>query len=38
MGVEYYELVAGTRGPSDRSDGVETDLFAGLPVAAAASS
>jgi N-acetyl-1-D-myo-inositol-2-amino-2-deoxy-alpha-D-glucopyranoside deacetylase len=38
MGVEYYELVAGTRGPSDRPDGVETDLFAGLPVAAAASS
>jgi N-acetyl-1-D-myo-inositol-2-amino-2-deoxy-alpha-D-glucopyranoside deacetylase len=30
LGVEYYELVAGTRGPGG-PDGVETDLFAGLP-------
>lgn len=32
LGVEYYELVAGTRGPSAESDGLEGDLFAGLPV------
>jgi N-acetyl-1-D-myo-inositol-2-amino-2-deoxy-alpha-D-glucopyranoside deacetylase len=29
LGVEYYELVVGTRGPGG-PDGVETDLFAGL--------
>jgi N-acetyl-1-D-myo-inositol-2-amino-2-deoxy-alpha-D-glucopyranoside deacetylase len=32
LGVEYYELVAGTRAPSAESDGLEGDLFAGLPV------
>ena len=37
LGVEYYELVAGTRGPSEPSDdGLEADLFAGLPVSGAA--
>ena len=33
MGVEFYELVAGTRGPGGDEHGWETDLFAGLPVA-----
>ncbi len=33
MGVEHYELVAGTRGPGEGETGWETDLFAGLPVA-----
>jgi N-acetyl-1-D-myo-inositol-2-amino-2-deoxy-alpha-D-glucopyranoside deacetylase len=28
--VEYYELVAGTRGPAGNEQGLETDLFAGL--------
>jgi N-acetyl-1-D-myo-inositol-2-amino-2-deoxy-alpha-D-glucopyranoside deacetylase len=32
MGVEYFELVAGTRGPSGGVNGWESDLFAGLPV------
>jgi N-acetyl-1-D-myo-inositol-2-amino-2-deoxy-alpha-D-glucopyranoside deacetylase len=31
MGVEYYELVAGPRGPSGGVNGWENDLFAGLP-------
>jgi N-acetyl-1-D-myo-inositol-2-amino-2-deoxy-alpha-D-glucopyranoside deacetylase len=31
LGVEYYELVAGQRGPSG-PDGLEADLFAGLAV------
>jgi N-acetyl-1-D-myo-inositol-2-amino-2-deoxy-alpha-D-glucopyranoside deacetylase len=35
MGVEYFELVAGVRGPSGGVNGWENDLFAGLPVAAA---
>lgn len=30
LGVEYFELVAGERGPAG-PDGLETDLFAGLP-------
>jgi N-acetyl-1-D-myo-inositol-2-amino-2-deoxy-alpha-D-glucopyranoside deacetylase len=29
LGVEYYELVIGERGPGG-PDGLETDLFAGL--------
>jgi N-acetyl-1-D-myo-inositol-2-amino-2-deoxy-alpha-D-glucopyranoside deacetylase len=29
MGVEYYELVLGEKGPVG-PDGLETDLFAGL--------
>jgi N-acetyl-1-D-myo-inositol-2-amino-2-deoxy-alpha-D-glucopyranoside deacetylase len=33
LGVEYYELVAGTRGPSGGPNGWENDLFAGLSVA-----
>ncbi len=33
MGVEYFELVAGTRGPSGGPNGWENDLFAGLKVA-----
>jgi N-acetyl-1-D-myo-inositol-2-amino-2-deoxy-alpha-D-glucopyranoside deacetylase len=33
LGVEYYELVAGERGPAGGDDGWESDLFAGLPVA-----
>jgi N-acetyl-1-D-myo-inositol-2-amino-2-deoxy-alpha-D-glucopyranoside deacetylase len=33
MGVEYFELVAGARGPGEGANGWETDLFAGLPVA-----
>jgi N-acetyl-1-D-myo-inositol-2-amino-2-deoxy-alpha-D-glucopyranoside deacetylase len=36
LGVEYYELAAGTRGPSAGPEGWEDDLFAGLPVSAAA--
>jgi N-acetyl-1-D-myo-inositol-2-amino-2-deoxy-alpha-D-glucopyranoside deacetylase len=34
LGVEYYELVAGDRGPMGGVNGWESDLFAGLPVAA----
>jgi N-acetyl-1-D-myo-inositol-2-amino-2-deoxy-alpha-D-glucopyranoside deacetylase len=30
LGVEYFELVVGDRGPGG-ADGLETDLFAGLP-------
>jgi len=30
LGVEYYELVVGTRGPGNGPNGWETDLFAGL--------
>jgi N-acetyl-1-D-myo-inositol-2-amino-2-deoxy-alpha-D-glucopyranoside deacetylase len=30
MGVEYYQLVAGTRGPGSGPYGLEDDLFAGL--------
>jgi N-acetyl-1-D-myo-inositol-2-amino-2-deoxy-alpha-D-glucopyranoside deacetylase len=30
LGVEYYELVVGTRGPGSGPNGWETDLFAGL--------
>lgn len=37
MGVEYFELVAGTRGPSGGVNGWEADLFAGLPLAGAES-
>jgi N-acetyl-1-D-myo-inositol-2-amino-2-deoxy-alpha-D-glucopyranoside deacetylase len=36
LGVEYYELVAGERGPAGGSNGWEADLFAGLAVAAPA--
>ena len=32
MGVEYYTLAAGERGPGAGPRGWETDLFAGLPV------
>jgi N-acetyl-1-D-myo-inositol-2-amino-2-deoxy-alpha-D-glucopyranoside deacetylase len=32
LGVEYFELVAGTRGPSGGVNGWESDLFAGLSV------
>jgi N-acetyl-1-D-myo-inositol-2-amino-2-deoxy-alpha-D-glucopyranoside deacetylase len=31
LGVEYFELVVGDRGPAG-PDGLETDLFAGLPL------
>jgi N-acetyl-1-D-myo-inositol-2-amino-2-deoxy-alpha-D-glucopyranoside deacetylase len=31
MGVEYYTLAAGERGPGDGPNGWESDLFAGLP-------
>lgn len=30
LGVEYFELVVGARGPGEGPDGLETDLFAGL--------
>jgi N-acetyl-1-D-myo-inositol-2-amino-2-deoxy-alpha-D-glucopyranoside deacetylase len=30
LGVEYYELVVGARGPGNGPNGWETDLFAGL--------
>jgi N-acetyl-1-D-myo-inositol-2-amino-2-deoxy-alpha-D-glucopyranoside deacetylase len=30
FGVEYYTLLAGPRGPGDRSNGRESDLFAGI--------
>ncbi|HEY8473489.1 MAG TPA: N-acetyl-1-D-myo-inositol-2-amino-2-deoxy-alpha-D-glucopyranoside deacetylase [Natronosporangium sp.] len=30
LGVEYYTLAAGTRGPGEGEQGWETDLFAGL--------
>ena len=33
LGVEYYELVSGTRGPGGGPNGWENDLFAGLSVA-----
>jgi N-acetyl-1-D-myo-inositol-2-amino-2-deoxy-alpha-D-glucopyranoside deacetylase len=32
MGVEYYVLAAGERGPGAGPEGWETDLFAGLPL------
>ena len=32
MGVEYYTLAAGEKGPGDGPYGWESDLFAGLPV------
>jgi N-acetyl-1-D-myo-inositol-2-amino-2-deoxy-alpha-D-glucopyranoside deacetylase len=32
MGFEYYELVAGERGPAGAVNGWEDDLFAGLPL------
>lgn len=32
MGVEYYTLAHGSRGPGEGRYGWETDLFAGLPV------
>jgi N-acetyl-1-D-myo-inositol-2-amino-2-deoxy-alpha-D-glucopyranoside deacetylase len=35
LGVEYYELVAGARGPGEGPEGWETDLFAGLGTAPA---
>jgi N-acetyl-1-D-myo-inositol-2-amino-2-deoxy-alpha-D-glucopyranoside deacetylase len=31
MGMEYFTLAAGERGPGDGPDGWESDLFAGLP-------
>ncbi|MGN9913270.1 N-acetyl-1-D-myo-inositol-2-amino-2-deoxy-alpha-D-glucopyranoside deacetylase [Phytohabitans sp. LJ34] len=31
MGVEYYTLAAGERGPGDGPHGWESDIFAGLP-------
>jgi N-acetyl-1-D-myo-inositol-2-amino-2-deoxy-alpha-D-glucopyranoside deacetylase len=34
LGVEYYTLAAGERGPGDGPYGWETDLFAGLPAGA----
>jgi N-acetyl-1-D-myo-inositol-2-amino-2-deoxy-alpha-D-glucopyranoside deacetylase len=37
MGIEYYRLVAGERGPAGPVGGWEDDLFAGLPAAPAAS-
>lgn len=37
LGVEYYEQVAGARGPAGALPGMEDDLFAGLPVAGARS-
>jgi N-acetyl-1-D-myo-inositol-2-amino-2-deoxy-alpha-D-glucopyranoside deacetylase len=33
MGVEYYKLATGGRGPGDGPNGWESDLFAGLDVA-----
>jgi N-acetyl-1-D-myo-inositol-2-amino-2-deoxy-alpha-D-glucopyranoside deacetylase len=33
MGVEYFTLAAGKRGPGDGPFGWESDLFAGLDVA-----
>jgi N-acetyl-1-D-myo-inositol-2-amino-2-deoxy-alpha-D-glucopyranoside deacetylase len=30
MGVEYFTLAAGERGPGDGPNGWETDLFAGI--------
>jgi N-acetyl-1-D-myo-inositol-2-amino-2-deoxy-alpha-D-glucopyranoside deacetylase len=36
MGVEYYILARGERGPGDGPRGWEDDLFAGLPVAGVA--
>jgi N-acetyl-1-D-myo-inositol-2-amino-2-deoxy-alpha-D-glucopyranoside deacetylase len=30
LGVEYFELVEGTRGPGEGPDGLEADLFAGV--------
>jgi N-acetyl-1-D-myo-inositol-2-amino-2-deoxy-alpha-D-glucopyranoside deacetylase len=30
LGIEYFELVAGTRGPGEGPNGWEADLFAGL--------
>ena len=35
LGVEYYELAVGTRGPSSGPEGWEDDLFAGLLPASA---
>jgi N-acetyl-1-D-myo-inositol-2-amino-2-deoxy-alpha-D-glucopyranoside deacetylase len=35
LGVEYYELIIGTRGPGDGPDGWESDLFAGIGTAPA---
>ena len=35
LGVEYYELVVGTRGPGEGPNNWETDLFAGLGTASA---
>ncbi len=32
VGVEYYELVAGARGPASGPSGWEDDLFAGIPI------
>jgi N-acetyl-1-D-myo-inositol-2-amino-2-deoxy-alpha-D-glucopyranoside deacetylase len=36
MGVEYFRLAVGEKGPGDGPNGWESDLFAGLPVAEAA--
>jgi N-acetyl-1-D-myo-inositol-2-amino-2-deoxy-alpha-D-glucopyranoside deacetylase len=36
MGVEYYQLAAGEKGPGGGPDGWEDDLFAGLDVSAEA--
>jgi N-acetyl-1-D-myo-inositol-2-amino-2-deoxy-alpha-D-glucopyranoside deacetylase len=33
LGVEFYTLAAGKRGPGEEPEGWETDLFAGLPPA-----
>jgi N-acetyl-1-D-myo-inositol-2-amino-2-deoxy-alpha-D-glucopyranoside deacetylase len=33
MGLEFFELVAGSRGPAGPENGWEDDLFAGLAVA-----
>ena len=33
MGVEYFTLAAGERGPGDGPNGWETDLFAGIAAA-----
>jgi N-acetyl-1-D-myo-inositol-2-amino-2-deoxy-alpha-D-glucopyranoside deacetylase len=36
MGVEYFELAVGEKGPGSGPNGWESDLFAGLPMAGAA--
>jgi N-acetyl-1-D-myo-inositol-2-amino-2-deoxy-alpha-D-glucopyranoside deacetylase len=34
MGIEFYQLAAGSRGPGDGLNKWESDLFAGLDVSA----